>query len=179
MRVRRTPWWHFLILVLIGCVCGAGVILVGDHTSFSLIGTTWFVTCILLILGGLILYSTWQVHLYITTPPMKRKRQIAPIQAVRILVMTKSLGLVCALLLGYYTVQSLLLLDRSDIPFYRGVIIRCAVTAVVCLIDLVCSIIGEWLCQIPPDDQQEGQQLTNRSSRNVVAAQISQRQQHN
>lgn len=177
MKVRRTPLWQYLIFILVGLIAGMGFVVLSDHTSIVIIGTTWFVPFILLVLAGIVLYATWQVRQYITTPPKERKKRIEPIQAVRILVMAKSLGIVSSLLLGSYLGQILLLLTRRDIPFYHAVILRCMITALVCIIDLISSILGEWFCQIPPDDKKPGN-IEPRTSPRIRAVQMTNQDRH-
>ncbi|WEV68931.1 DUF3180 domain-containing protein [Bifidobacterium sp. ESL0775] len=159
MSARRTPWWYYVIAVLIGLVFGAILFKSDEMTGLSLIGAPWFVSFVLVLLGVVVLALALQVHQYAITDPAKRKSWIDPTKAVYTLVLCKALGIAGAGLAGWYLAQLLLCLTHWGASYYHNVIIQCAIATVICIADMVVGIIGEWFCQLPPDEGAENPKI--------------------
>lgn len=162
MTARRTPWWVYVAAIAVGLLLGVTSIWMLNHFNITIAGTTWFVPLVLIGMGIAILVLAWQVRKYATTPPSKRTRTIDPDRSVQILVMAKSLALAGALLFGWYAGQALMCLPHSQAEYYQHIVIRCAVTAGVSLIDMIIGIISESWCQIPPSEGGEHENVEKR-----------------
>ena len=171
MRARRTPGWYYVIAVLLGLTGGICLASWDGRSSVSLIGAPWIVPIVLLLLGLVVLVLCLQVHAYATTDPAKRRSRLDPTKAMTTLLLAKSLGVASAALLGWYTGQVVMTLSHAEATYYSDAIVQCLVTAGVCLVDLIIGIVGEWLCQIPPQDGPES--ARNVGSRSVMASPVS------
>lgn len=170
MKVRRTPWWQYAIGAALGLLAGMGLASYGEQSGLSLIGTPWVVAGLLAILGLIVLILALQVHKYANTDPKKRPHSfINPTIAVNTLVLSKALGLAGATLAGWYAGQILMSVSHFEAPFYHDAIIECAVTAVICIADMIIGIIGEWLCQLPPNEGPENPKMAEAKRRQGVA----------
>lgn len=159
MKVRRTPWWYYPVALVIGVVAGMGLAAVGERTGMSLLGAPWFVILILVVLGVVVLVMALQVHRYATTDPRKRTQRLDPTRAMYTLVLSKALGLAGAMLAGWYGGQILTCLGHLDASYYHDAVIECAIAAAVCIADMIVGIVGEWLCQLPPEEGAENPKL--------------------
>lgn len=155
MNAMRTPWWHYVIGILLGVLCGMGVMSLSDRTGVTLAGAPWVVDALLFVLGVVVLALAWQVRVYARTDPRKRQTTLDPRKAVYALMLSKSLGIAGAVLAGWYGGQILLCLGHLDAEFYRQVAWQCAVAGVLSLLDMVAGIIGERWCQLPPSEGAE------------------------
>ena len=178
MKAQRTPWWYFLLALVIGFIAGVGLVKFDEATGFNLIGAPWIVPAVLLLLGIVILIFALQIHRYVTTDPAKRRGFIDPVKAAYTLVLSKALGIAGAALTGWYGGQIVMSLAHADAPFYERAILESAVTGAVCLIDMVIGIIGEWLCQLPPSEGPENPKMRELQRRRNMAEQPMQRTKH-
>ncbi|MBT1171382.1 DUF3180 domain-containing protein [Bifidobacterium sp. SO4] len=170
MKARRTPWWQFALAAALGLLAGIGLASYGESSGLSLIGAPWVVAGLLAVLGLLVLIMALQVHKYANTDPKKRPHSfVNPTVAVYTLVLAKALGLAGAALSGWYVGQILMSIGHFEAPFYHDAVIECAVSAVICIADMVIGIIGEWLCQLPPNDGPESAKLKQAKNRQDVA----------
>lgn len=166
MRVRRTPWWHYALALVLGLALGAGLARLAEAKGLALIGAPWLVTVMLAILGIVVLALALQVHKYANTDPVKRPNTfINPTRAMNTLMLAKALGLAGAALAGYYGGQILVSWAHIEAPFFRDAIIQCAVAAIVCLADMIVGIIAEWLCQLPPTEGPEHPKVKERAAK--------------
>ena len=161
MKIRRTPWWQYVVALLLGLIAGCLLAHVSESSGLSLLGAPWFVSVVLLLLGIVVLVMALQVHQYATTDPQKRARlkPLDPTKAVYTLMLSKALGLTGAALAGWYAGQILLVLDHIEADYYATAVAQCAVAAVICLADMVIGIVGEWLCQLPPMEGPENPKI--------------------
>ena len=151
MRARRTPLAHYLVALVLGLMGGAGISELGMSTRTDLMGVPWLVSVLLFLLGAAILIMAFQVHRY-----AKGDRKEMDLRfAVNVLIMSKALGIACAALLGWYGSQALISMGHAGAPYYTQVMQECLVASLVCLIDVVAGAVGEWLCQLPPNDGPE------------------------
>ncbi|PWG63610.1 DUF3180 domain-containing protein [Bifidobacterium callitrichidarum] len=170
MKARRTPWWQFALAAALGLLAGIGLASYGESSGLSLIGAPWVVAGLLAVLGLLVLIMALQVHKYANTDPKKRPHSfVNPTVAVYTLVLAKALGLAGAALSGWYVGQILMSIGHFEAPFYHDAVIECAVSAVICIADMIIGIIGEWLCQLPPNDGPESAKLKQAKNRQDVA----------
>lgn len=151
MRTRRTPPLYYMVALLLGLAGGLSISEVSMSTRTNLMGVPWLVSILLLILGILILIMAIQVHRY----AKGERKEMDSRFAVNTLVMSKALGIACAALLGWYGVQVVISLGHSGAPYYDRVMVECLIASVVCLVNVVIGAVGEWLCQLPPDDGPE------------------------
>ena len=151
MKARRTPWWYYLIALLLGALAGAGIAYVDSSSEIAMLGAPWPVTVLLLVLGIIVLVMALNVRAYV-----KGKRPyMDPQRSVTTLVLSKALAVAGAALSGWYLGQLIVCLPHRGIEYYDGVIVECAVTAVVCLVDMVIGIACEGMCQLPPGEGPE------------------------
>lgn len=170
MKARRTPWWQYVIAVALGLLAGIGLASYGESSGLSLIGAPWIVAILLAVLGVAVLVMALQVHKYANTDPKKRPHSfVNPTMAVYTLVLAKALGLAGAALAGWYGGQILMSVGHFEAPFYHDAIIECAVSAVVCVADMIIGIIGEWLCQLPPNEGPENPKIKAAARRQSTA----------
>ena len=121
MKIRRTPWWQYVVALLLGLIAGCLLAQVSESSGLSLLGAPWFVSVVLLLLGIVVLVMALQVHQYATTDPQKRARlkPLDPTKAVYTLMLSKALGLTGAALAGWSVGQILLVLDGGHGDRYR------------------------------------------------------------
>ena len=156
MNARRTPWWHPVLALLVGVLAGVGIAMLGEHYDASLIGAPWFVGALLIIVGIVVLVLALNVHKYATTDPKKRPNTfVNPTLAFNTLVLCKALILAGAALAGWYGGQIIPSVAHVEASFYEHAVVECAITAAVCLIDMVIGLVGERLCQLPPTEGPE------------------------
>ena len=60
-------------------------------------------------------------------------------------------------------------LSHIEAEFYAQAVTECAVAAVVCIADMVIGIIGEWLCQLPPNEGPENPKIKEANRRRDMA----------
>ena len=151
MSARRTPWWHYATAIALGLMAGALLAKITEKSDLALIGAPWIVPIALGIIGIIVLVLAYQVRLYVKG----KRKYLNPAISLYALVLSKALGLAAAALLGWYGGQLLMSLGHADAPFYAEAIVECAVSAAVCLIDMIIGIVGEWFCQLPPNEGPE------------------------
>ena len=171
MKAQRTPWWYYLLAALIGLIGGLLLVKIDEVSGLTLIGAPWVVPAVLLVLGIAIFISAQQIHRYANTEPAKRSGFIDPTRAVYTLVLAKALGIAGAALTGWYVGQIIMSLSHTEVTYYQQVIVECAVTAAVCLIDMVIGIISEGLCQLPPGEGPEHPKIQELQRRRELAEQ--------
>lgn len=160
MKIRRTPWWYYPVALILGTLCGVGLAILDERMTTSLLGAPWFVDVLLLALGAVVLWLALQVHAYANTDPDKRPSAfINPERAVYTLLLTKALGVAGAALAGWYGGQAVMCLTHMEASYYSSAVIECAIAAVVCIIDMIIGIVGEGLCQLPPDEGADNPKL--------------------
>ncbi|PAU68349.1 hypothetical protein B1526_0534 [Bifidobacterium criceti] len=161
MRAHRIRWWVYVLAIIIG-VCGGTVTAsIEERHHVSLLGLPWFVSAVLIVFGVGVLVAAWQVRRYTTTEPRKRVelKTVTPERAVDTLILAKALALAGAVLLGWYAGELLMVVGRVQAPYYRTIVIECAVACVASLIDMVCGIIAEGFCQLPPSEGPENPKM--------------------
>lgn len=151
MSARRTPWWHYAAAIVLGLLFGAVLVKIGESSEISLIGAPWIVPIVLAVLGVVVFVMAYQVHQVVKG----KRKYINPAVSVYALVLSKALGLAAAALLGWYVGQLLMSLGHADAPFYTQAMVECGISAVVCLADMIVGIVGEWFCQLPPNEGPE------------------------
>ncbi|WP_051198327.1 DUF3180 domain-containing protein [Bifidobacterium sp. AGR2158] len=168
MRAHRIRWWVYLLAVVLGVGGGAATAMLEERHHVSLLGLPWFVSAVLAVFGIGVLVAAWQVHRYTTTEPRKRVqlKTITPERAVDTLILTKALALAGAVLLGWYGGELLMVLGHLQAPYYRRIAIECVVACAASLIDMVCGIIGEGFCQLPPSEGPEHPKIERKRLRN-------------
>ncbi|MBH9983521.1 DUF3180 domain-containing protein [Bifidobacterium asteroides] len=166
MRARRTPLVHYLVALVLGLMGGAGISELGMSTRTDLMGVPWLVSVLLFLLGVAILIMAFQVHRYAKGD----RKQMDLRFAVNVLIMSKAMGIACAALLGWYGSQALISMGHAAAPYYTRVMQECLVASLVCLLDVVAGAVGEWLCQLPPDDGPENPDRRKSSRRPMADA---------
>lgn len=151
MSARRTPWWQYAAAVALGLAAGALLVKITEKSDLALIGAPWIVPIALGIIGIAVFVLAYQVHLY----GKGKRKYLNPAVSIYALVLSKALGLASAALLGWYGGQMLASICHADAPFYSEAIVECAVSAVVCLIDMIIGMVGERFCQLPPNEGPE------------------------
>lgn len=168
MRARRTPWWYYVVAIALGLLAGASVVRLTQSSQISVLGAPWFVSVMLLLVGVVVLYMAWQVHLYVKGT----RREMDSARAVNTLVMAKALGLAGAGLLGWYGGQILMSLAHADAPFYAEIIKECLFSVGAALVDMIIGIISEWLCQLPPNQGPEHPKMKEAQRRKRAAGAV-------
>lgn len=171
MKARRTPWWQYVLAAALGVLAGMGLAKYGEVEGLPLVGALWIVPVVLIALGLTVLYLALQIHKYTTDDPLKRAqlKPLDPQRAFGTLVACKALGIAGAALVGWYGGQIIICLPRSEATFYNQAIIECAVACVVCVVDMIIGIVGEWLCQLPPVDGPESPKVKKTTQRQRYA----------
>lgn len=166
MKARRTPWWHYVVALVLGLLAGLALFVLTQHNTYTLLGAPPLVTVLLVLLGILVLVLAWQVRQY----AKGKIRSMNMDNAVNTLLLSKALGLAGAALAGWYGGQMLPALGHLEAEFYRGVAVECGVAVLVCLADMVIGIVGEYWCQLPPKEGPEHPRAKERERRRGLAA---------
>lgn len=154
MKAFRTPWWYYIIGFLIGFICGVLLMLATESSTLMFMGAPWLVYVLMIAVGVITFVLAWQTHQYTTARPEERSMP-NPQRAVLALMMSKSLAMAGAILTGWYLGQVCMSLAHLDVVLYANVLRECVIAATICLIDMIVGIVGEWLCQLPPEDGPE------------------------
>jgi uncharacterized membrane protein YhaH (DUF805 family) len=175
MRARRTPWHYYVVAIVIGLVAGIGLAFFGKDSSVTVLGASWIVPVLLGVLGILVLVLSWTVRRY----AKGELKDIDPRRAFNTLVLAKSLGVAGAGLAGWYVGQLLVVIPLADSPYYSEIILECSIAAGAALFDVAAGVIGEWWCQLPPNEGPENPKVkqrkrmagtaTNQSSQKIEA----------
>ncbi|PJM73868.1 hypothetical protein CS006_01475 [Bifidobacterium primatium] len=165
MKVRRTPWWQYVVSIVLGTLCGATLVKVTEHSAYTLMGAPWLVSLLLAMLGTLVLVLSWQVHKYVKGDI----KVMSMDRAVNTLLLAKSLGIAGAALAGWYGGQLIMSLGHLEAEFYSDAALECGVATVICLIDMVIGIVGEYWCQLPPKDGPEHPKVKEAERRRNLA----------
>lgn len=163
MKAYRTPWWYLVLGLLFGFVLGAFLVSSTESSSMSLAGAPWVVVAIMVIAGLITFVMALQTHQSVANNKDKNKKHVSSQFAVAALMLSKALGMAGAILSGWYVGQLLMSLPHSEIILYNSVVRECSIAGLVCFIDMVVGILGEWLCQIPPEDDSESVNKSNRT----------------
>lgn len=145
MKARRTPWWWYVIAMLVGLLAGMGISHLEETRGLGLAGIPYLASAVMVVVGFIVLYLAWQVHKYTTTDPKKRA-QLKPMDSercVNTLIVSKALAIAGALLAGWYGGQIVMLYDRFEAPFFRHIVIECIIAVIASVIDMVLGIISE------------------------------------
>ena len=62
MKARRTPWWYYPLLALIGFLLGLIVATLMTHHASSMVSAPWYVSASIVGVGAVVAWSAWQVH---------------------------------------------------------------------------------------------------------------------
>ena len=170
MKTRRTAWWQYMIGAVLGLLAGIGLASYGESSGLSLIGAPRIVTGLLAVLGVIVLILALQVHKYANTDPKKRPHSFSLVGSeMCIRDRSKALGLAGATLAGWYGGQIVMSLSHIEADFYAHAVTECAIAAVVCIADMIIGIIGEWLCQLPPNEGPENPKIKEAKRRSDIA----------
>lgn len=151
MKVSRTPWWYYVIAVVLGALFGTLLVWRTRSTAIAPVGAPWFVSGVLFVLGIVVLVLAWQVHQYV----IGKVKEVDVDKASTTLILCKALAIAGAALAGYYGGELAMCIVWRDVAFYQGLIAECSVACAVTLIDMVIGIVGEGWCQLPPQDGPE------------------------
>lgn len=166
MKMQRTPITHYLLSIGIGLIGGVFIVYASEHWRLNVLGAPWLVSALLLIAGIVILLMARRVHRYAKGDIKDVDSQFA----VNSLLLSKALGIACSVLLGWYGSQALMCLSHRDAPYYEQVIVECAVAALICILDILIGVVGEWLCQLPPKDGPESPKQRQQTEGHRLAA---------
>ena len=166
MRISRTPWWYYVIAVVLGALIGTFLVLRTRTTAIAPVGAPWFVSGVLFVLGVVVLVLAWQVHQYVTG----KVKEIDVDKASTTLVLCKALAIAGAALAGYYGGELAMCIVWRDVAFYQGLIAECSVACAVTVIDMIIGIVGEGWCQLPPQEGPEHPNAKKRKKRRRDAA---------
>ncbi len=163
MKAYRTPWWYLVLGLLFGFVLGAFLVSSTESSAMSLAGAPWVVVAIMVVAGLVTFVMAWITHQSVSDKN-KNKKRVSSQFAVAALMLSKSLGMAGAILSGWYVGQLLMSLPHSEIMLYSSVIRECAIAGLVCFIDMLLGILGEGLCQLPPEDGADAANKSNRTT---------------
>ena len=168
MKAYRTPWWYLVLGLLFGFVLGAFLVSSTESSAMSLAGAPWVVVAIMVIAGIVTFVMAWQTRQSVSDKAKKKNnnKRLNPQFAVAALMLSKSLGMAGAILCGWYVGQLLMSLPHSEITLYSSVIRECAIAGFVCFVDMLVGILGEWFCQLPPEDGPEA--AANKANRTTA-----------
>ncbi len=150
-KARRTPWYYLLIAFIAGLAAGAVLALLARTSGVELLGASWVVPIVLVILSLATLYFGWTVRRYVKGDI----RDLDPKRGVNTLMLAKSMEMVGAILFGWYLGQLIVIVIHPDSSWARRVILECAISAAASLLALICGIVSEYWCQLPPTDGPE------------------------
>lgn len=148
MKARRTPWYYMLACAIAGIVCGAVVAYSTLSMEITVLGAPYIVPVVLFILGIVALWLAWTVRAY----TRGKIKYISPQRSYVTLIIAKSLEIATSFLAGWYGGQAIILIPHIESSFFRDIFLRCLIAMGVCIFDVICGIIAEYLCQIPPSD---------------------------
>ena len=89
--------------------------------------------------------------------------------AVAALMLAKALGMAGAILTGWYAGQLFMCWPHANIPLYSNIIRECIIAGIVCLVDMIIGIVGEWMCQLPPEDGADASSGTSDRAQSAAA----------
>lgn len=160
MKARRTPWYYFLLAILAGLAAGAWLAAEALASHALILGTTIIVPVLLFAIGLTTLWLGWTVHKYV----VGELKDIEPRRAYNTLVIAKSLELASSVLVGWYGGQILVVAPHLDDDYFKHVALQCAVCAATSVFDIVCGVLAEHWCELPPIDGPENPAEKNRQA---------------
>ncbi len=166
MRISRTPWWYYVIAVVLGALIGIFLVWRTRTTAIAPVGAPWFVSGVLFVLGVVVLVLAWQVRQYV----IGKVKEVDVDKASTTLVLCKALAIAGAALAGYYGGELAMCIVWRDVAFYQGLIAECSVACAVTVIDMIIGIVGEGWCQLPPQEGPEHPNAKKRKKRRRDAA---------
>ncbi len=146
MKARRTRWQVYLAFFIGFTIIGTAYSYVILQSSIALLGVPWLVSVLILLLGIIVLYLAWQVHLYVSGELKKMTSE----RSANTLILCKALAVAGFSLAGFYLGQVIMSIPHYSAEYFHNIIVQCLVAVVICVIDAIIGIIGEYWCQIPP-----------------------------
>ncbi|MEE1324227.1 MAG: DUF3180 domain-containing protein [Bifidobacteriaceae bacterium] len=160
MKARHTPWYYFLLAILAGLASGAWLTAEALASHTLILGTTIIVPILLFAVGLTALWLGWTVHKYV----VGELKDIEPRRAYITLIIAKSLELAGSVLVGWYSGQILVVAPHLDDDYFKRVALQCAVCAAMSIFDIVCGILAEHWCELPPIDGPENPAKQNQQA---------------
>jgi hypothetical protein len=108
----------------------------------------WVTIVLLALIGALVLWSGSQVRAYLRGT----KADLSPIRAARTLALAQAASLTGAAIGGFYAGQVLALVPDRDLQAVQGLFWRFAIGLAASLALVVCGMIAQGWCRIPPSD---------------------------
>lgn len=165
------------VAAIIGCLV---LLLVWRRAGGDLPTLPWLALAPLLILSAVVLVAGWQVRGSVRPPggpggpggtgtgsQSQRARtlggrprtpgQMTPQRARGTLVAAQASALGGAVLVGWYLANAFLAAPDADVPSVRSLLFRALVSAAGALVLVVCGMVTQSCCRVPPsDDDDEG-----------------------
>ncbi|OTA26101.1 hypothetical protein B9G54_05945 [Alloscardovia macacae] len=149
MKAQRTPWWHYVTLLISGLLVGLIAASWASRHSSAMMSAPWYLTASIIGVGFVVLWSAWQVRRFVDGKITK----MAPERSVNTLVFAKALGLAAAALAGWYLGIFAIVIQHAEVEYFATVAWQTSVAAVACGIDVGFGALGEFWCLMPPDGE--------------------------
>lgn len=151
MKARRTPWWYYPLLALIGFLLGLIVATLMTHHASSMVSAPWYVSASIVGVGAVVAWSAWQVHQF----TQGKISKMPPERSVNTLVMAQAVGCTAATLFGWYIGIFVVVIQHADVSYFASVSWETAMAAIACLIDVGLGVISEIWCLMPPTGEEK------------------------
>jgi hypothetical protein len=149
--VTRTRPLYLVILVVIGGLLGYLLESTLVSSGQPIAQPPYSLALVLVLDGAVVVAAAWRIRAAIRN---HERHKIDPFYARRIVVLAKTSSIVGSFLLGAGVGILLFLITRTVIAG-SGALIMSVATAVAALAMMVCGLIAEQMCSIPPDDRDE------------------------
>lgn len=147
-----------LVLVLFAIVgAGAGLLLqvILAATGNAAASAPFTLALSLAVIGGLVIFFAVPVRRAVRE---REKHTVDPFYATRVVVLAKASSIAGSLILGATGAIVVYLLTRSVIATV-GSIFTSSAAVVGAIVLLVCGLVAENMCSLPPDDEDKGEKL--------------------
>lgn len=149
--MRRTRWETLLGVALVVGVLADLLTMRLDRSGPGMPRVAWPVAVVELLIAGVVFGMGWAVRQF-----LRGKRPgLDPIRAARTAVLAKAACYTGALLTGWYGGQVAAYLADTALPGNAGRAGSAGVAAGGALVLAVVGLVVEWLCRVPPEDDEK------------------------
>lgn len=110
---------------------------------------SWTASILLVLMAAAVLAAGYDIRRY---QRGESRRMPSPLRARRTLVAAQASALTGAAMIGWYLAQVLVIAPNADVPTQRSHLLISLATAGAALLLSIAGLVAQWMCRIPPED---------------------------
>lgn len=110
---------------------------------------SWSAAILLVVMALAVLAAGYDIRRY---QHGESRRVPSPLRARRTLVAAQASALAGAAMVGWYLAQVLVIVPNADVPTQRSHLLVYLGTAGAALLFAIAGLVAQWMCRIPPED---------------------------